>query len=280
MTNKSDIQRFYAATDWMFRLFELQRGHAAMHSAGLWYESVSSHAEARAALYRTLASRAQLLPGAQILDAGCGVGDAAGWLVQNAEVQVLGINIVAEQLQRAETIAHAQGLAGRLRFELRDFHTTGLASGSFDAIWALESLCHSSQPAAFFAEARRLLRTGGRLIIADRFLLAAAGNSNEQQVLRNWMRDWAMPALLSSSAACELAREHGFCEVLLEDLSALVRPALAEMAMLAENGLAGLGLLPGSGSGAARAELRGCVDQYRSLAAGLWRYGLLSAQSP
>jgi cyclopropane fatty-acyl-phospholipid synthase-like methyltransferase len=277
MTNIKDIQQFYAATDWMFRLFEIQRGNAAMHSAGLWFEGVSNHAEAREALYRTLATRARLVPGAQVLDAGCGIGDAAGWLAQHYDAQVLGINILDEQLCRARELARAQGLAEHLHFELRDFHATGLDSNSFDLIWALESLCHSPDPAAFFAESRRLLRPGGRLIIADRFLLPGARLSNGRLLLQNWIRDWAMPALLSSSEACELAEMHGFGAIMLEDLSALVRPALAEMATLAESGLAGLGLLPGNSASSVRAELQGCIDQYRSFERGLWCYGLLSA---
>ena len=53
-----------------------------------------------------------------------------------------------------------------------DYEDTILPAGSFDGAYALESTCHwhGADKSALLSEAHRLLRPGGRLVVADGFL--------------------------------------------------------------------------------------------------------------
>ncbi len=104
-----------------------------------------------------------------MLDAGCGLGGSAIWLAQQFGAEVVGVNLVASQVYRARRSAYRHGVSDRVRFERRDFTRTGFPEGNFDVVWAIESICHTSDKPAFLVEARRLLKPGGRLVVADLF---------------------------------------------------------------------------------------------------------------
>ncbi len=56
-----------------------------------------------------------------------------------------------------------------------DYEDTILPRNSYDGVYALESSCHArgADKGALLAEAHRLLRSGGRLVVADGFLAGA-----------------------------------------------------------------------------------------------------------
>src|SRR5690606_1357159 len=68
-----------------------------------------------------LAAKLDLKPGQQILDIGCGWGGLGLYLARTFDVDVLGITLSTEQHAVATDRAHAQGLASRVHFDLRDY---------------------------------------------------------------------------------------------------------------------------------------------------------------
>jgi SAM-dependent methyltransferase len=111
---------------------------------------------------------------ADILDMGCGVGATLRSLArQLPNAALAGITLVPWQIERGTELNHDSPDPARIRLVLGDYEHAPFSSASFDAAYALESSCyaHSPNKAAFLAEARRLLRPGGRLAVADGFLL-------------------------------------------------------------------------------------------------------------
>jgi SAM-dependent methyltransferase len=106
----------------------------------------------------------------RVLDAGCGVGGTAlDVAARYPSLEIVGVTLSEEQAQLACELAAAAGLCDRVSFAACDYTDTGLPAGSFDVVWAVESLCHAADRRAFLDEVRRLLRAGGRLIVADFF---------------------------------------------------------------------------------------------------------------
>jgi 2-polyprenyl-3-methyl-5-hydroxy-6-metoxy-1,4-benzoquinol methylase len=98
-------------------------------------------------------------PGARVLDLGCGEGAFALALVADG-ADVLAVDVAEEPLRRARA-AHPE-----LRTQLIDGEGSwGLADASFDVVWAGEVIEHVADTARWLSELRRVLRSGGRLLL-------------------------------------------------------------------------------------------------------------------
>jgi SAM-dependent methyltransferase len=97
---------------------------------------------------------------ARVLDVGCGEGHLAVELV-GAGLQVVGIDVAEEPLRRAR--------ARHPALDLRLVPAEGpwsLADASFDVVWAGETIEHVADTAGWLSEVRRVLRSGGSLLLS------------------------------------------------------------------------------------------------------------------
>jgi ubiquinone/menaquinone biosynthesis C-methylase UbiE len=98
--------------------------------------------------------------GQRVLDVGCGEGRFAAALA-GAGARVVGIDVAEEPLRRAR--------AQHPNLDLRLVAAEGpwpLQDASFDAVWAGETIEHVQDTAAWLSEARRVLRSGGELLLS------------------------------------------------------------------------------------------------------------------
>ena len=95
-----------------------------------------------------------------MLDIGCGWGGLALFLARVADVKVHGITLSEEQLRIARARADAEGLAGRVSFELP---TIATSTGEYDRIVSVGMFEHVGPPhyRHFFRKCRALLRRTG-----------------------------------------------------------------------------------------------------------------------
>ncbi len=109
-----------------------------------------------------------LEPGMRVLDAGCGTGEALGWL--SAAVQPGG-TVVGIDLSTAHvTAALANAPEGALVIQ-GDLQNVPLATASFDAIWSSNTFNHLRDRLAGVKAVSSLLRPGGRIALAQSALL-------------------------------------------------------------------------------------------------------------
>jgi SAM-dependent methyltransferase len=96
----------------------------------------------------------------RVLDVGCGEGQLTAAAAQ-AGYAALGVDVAEEPLRRA-----------RERHPGLDVRLVGvdggwpLADASFDAIWAGETIEHVADTAGWLSELRRVLRSGGSLLLS------------------------------------------------------------------------------------------------------------------
>ncbi len=104
---------------------------------------------------------AHVPPGARVLDVGCGEGWFTAALAQ-AGRQAVGIDVAEEPLRRAR--------ARQPWLDLRCVPAEGgwptLPDVSFDAVWAGEVIEHVADTAGWLSEVRRVLRSGGPLVLS------------------------------------------------------------------------------------------------------------------
>ncbi len=270
---------FYEATHPSDLLPRRRRALPAIH-LGFWDGDTYTHAEAQTNMNHVLAKRIALRPGERVLDAGCGLGGSTIWLAQQFGAEVVGVNLVASQLYRARRLAYRHGISDRVSFERRDFTRTGFPEESFDVVWAIESVCHTPDKRSFLAEAKRLLKPGGRLVVADLFRTQHPFSADEEKLLNRWLAGWAVPDLTTTGEFAEAACGVGFTVVTVEDATADVWPSLLRMYRLGLVGYPAASFLK-----ALRlydddrlASARSCLQQYHALRRDLWLYGIFTAR--
>lgn len=102
----------------------------------------------------------------QFLDIGTGTGRLLELVADRAE-RALGLDASRDMLALARARLAERGLAGRCAVRQADMYRLPLPDASFDVV-ALQMVLHYAEdPAAALAEAARVLRPGGLLVVAD-----------------------------------------------------------------------------------------------------------------
>ena len=129
---------------------------------GLFDARGMSPEEATRRLIAVVAEEARVRPGIAVCDVGCGYGGTSRVLAQEYGARVTALTI--SSAQHAYAMAVDPGAANP-KYLLRDWLSNALEPGSFDTLIAIESSEHMPDLAAFFDQAARVLRPGGRLVV-------------------------------------------------------------------------------------------------------------------
>ena len=134
-------------------------------------------------LHKALVELTVAAPLGDLLDVGCGQGRILKLLASRAQ-RAVGVDIDsdARQSARAELL-----LAGLPNCSLRhgDMYSLPFANAEFDTIILDAVLSEAERPTDVITEARRLLRTGGRVL-----LLSTIGERNADEIKSNFS-NWA-----------------------------------------------------------------------------------------
>jgi cyclopropane fatty-acyl-phospholipid synthase-like methyltransferase len=162
---------------------------------------------------------------ARIADLGCGVGASLFYIhprLQNP-APALGLTLSPVQARHAQESAKRLGLQEHIRFAEGDFTSVPLPSGSLDAAYSVEAVCHAVDPEKYFKEAGRLLRRGGKLIIVDDYQAARPFNQSEQKWLDAYIAGWYVPGVRTVEQTEQFANTHQLNLTKNEELTPYLR---------------------------------------------------------
>jgi len=122
----------------------------------------------RGAAARVAVEAAGLTDGDRVVDVGCGPGTAVREAARHGAAAA-GVDPSAASLSLARWIS-ARRKARDVTWLAGRAENLPLPDASATVVWALSSLHHWADRGAGFAEARRVLTPGGRLLIAERLV--------------------------------------------------------------------------------------------------------------
>ena len=169
----------------------------------------------------------------ELLDLGCGLGATLRSFARRLpRAKLSGVTRVPWQVEHARLLSEDAGCGERVCVIEGDYEHTDLPSSSYDGVYMLESSCHAhgADKGALLGEAHRLLRTGGRLVVADGFLATARFASSLQQLIYRKLCDcWVIDELAQLHAFTARLENLGLTGITVERLQMRVAPSVVHI---------------------------------------------------
>ncbi|WP_329135908.1 methyltransferase domain-containing protein [Streptomyces sp. NBC_01476] len=170
----------------------------------------------------------QARPGGLFLEVGAGTGDAVRALRERYGAEALAVD-------SSLTMAAEARARGVRRVAAADGHRLPFRAGRFDGVWADRVLQHVAEPARVLDEMLRVVRPGGRIVLADPDYDTQVLDIEDQDLARRVLRFRADTLLRNGSLAhrhAGLLAERGLTGVTVEARTLVVRdPAAADNVM-------------------------------------------------
>lgn len=128
--------------------------------------------------------RLDLEPGQVLVDLACGRGGYGRAIAGARGAELIGIDASAVAIDQARADLDRDGTSVPARFEVADFEATGLPDETADAVVCVDSYQFASSPETLFAEAARITRLGGRLVVTGAMRRALFDDSEATPVER------------------------------------------------------------------------------------------------
>ena len=181
-----------------------------------------------------VASRLRIGPDkpVSLIDLGCGAGSIARTIAKKyPNAAIKGVTIVPSQVKVASELNSKENLQDRVEVLEASYAQLPVNERSIDGVWAVESACYArgADKADLVREMARVLKSGGRFVIADCFL-------KKPEKKLNWFvnkcyltacESWALREMPVLERFVESLKKHGFSDIIAEDISWQVAPSLA-----------------------------------------------------
>lgn len=218
------IAEYYDKTLPFYKIFWHRDDESYALHYGFWDKNTQSVKDALLNENKFLADILNISSGGKILDAGCGIGGSTIWLAKNFNISVMGITLSEKQLEKARQLAKNHEVQDRVEFHLQNFLHTKFLDNHFDVVWAIESVCHAENKKEFLREAYRILRPGGKIVVADGVLKRDVEDS-EKEIYKDFLDGLVLPNLAKIDDFENWMKEVGFRNTKFWDKTEEVRPS-------------------------------------------------------
>jgi cyclopropane fatty-acyl-phospholipid synthase-like methyltransferase len=246
---------------------------------GYWDDAIPHHRAALQNMNKQVAVAAGIQPGLKVLDAGCGVGGPSIYLASQG-CTVEGITLSAKQVATCTENAKRLGVDQQVHFSQQNYLDTSFPDATFDVVWAIESVCYAWDKADFTREAFRVLKPGGRLVVADFFSTPVKPGSPDDLLMKKWTDAWAIKSYATIDEFQSALSTVGFQNVRDQNITQNVTPSIRRLYMSFFPGIVTTTVAEWIG---ARNRIQtkntwSTYYQYQAFKKHLWEYHIFSAQ--
>jgi cyclopropane fatty-acyl-phospholipid synthase-like methyltransferase len=244
---------------------------------GYWDSTVKSFPQSLLRMNEVMMEAAAIKSTYKVLDAGCGVGGSSIFMASVLGCKVTGITLSERQVQQATANAKQKGVEQLVDFKAMNYCSTDFPDSSFDVVWGCESICYADTKEQFIKEAFRLLKSGGRLVVADGFVTEFANNDNH--IIRQWLDGWQVNYLESPERFQNFMKQAGFDNINYRNVSKEATHSSRRLYRFYF--LASLYLVwkkfnfSKPATAMQKSNIKACKYQYKGMKKGLWQYGLI-----
>jgi cyclopropane fatty-acyl-phospholipid synthase-like methyltransferase len=171
-----------------------------------------------------LAARAEIKAGSRVADFCAGLGGPARYLAHKYGADVTGIELTPARVAGAQHLTQLVGLQDKVRLLQGDVMQVPLPDAGMDAVISQEAFLHVPDLRRAFAEARRILRPGGRFAFTN-WVAERPLSEPDRQLMWDGMAVQRLYGFAEHRALLEAA---GFSVVSVEDLTAEWAPILEQ----------------------------------------------------
>jgi len=186
---------------------------------GYWDETTPNLIMALSNMNAKVAEFVNVQPGSVVLDAGCGVGGSSIFLATQHKCTTVGISLSNKQIEQCKENAQQHGLLNRSTFECQNYLETSFPDNTFDVVWGIESVCYAHDKIDFLREAYRILKPGGRFIVADFFSNDVRSGTSDDELMKKWTHTWAINAYADVEEFWEKMATAGFADRKRKDVT-------------------------------------------------------------
>jgi tocopherol O-methyltransferase len=166
--------------------------------------------EAQEKLIEKLIALLDGAPQGEILDAGCGMGGSSLYLAKRYNVRISGITLSQKQVDIATELAHKDQVKN-VSFKIEDaLSLASFPDHSFDVVWSLESAEQFYDKQLFVQQVYRVLKPGGKLILATWCSGAESYEGVQAKDYVNLCTLWEVPYMPTINHYAKLLQQHGF----------------------------------------------------------------------
>lgn len=279
--NEQEIIEYYDTCQIDYELVWHLKSKMCMHY-GYWDNTTRRLRDALINMNQKVAAFAGIKPGDRVLDAGCGVGGMSIFLAQQHQCETVGITLSEKQMHTAIANAEKHGLAAHCRFDRQNYLTTTFSDNTFDAVVGIESICYAYDKRDFLREAFRVLKPGGRVVVADFFSHQVVPGSEGAALMQRWTDTWAIKSYADTVEFWDALTEVGFVNPRRRNVTEHVLKSIRRLYYAFFPGIITAKFLQLLGL---RTQLQtnntwSTYYQYKAYRQGLWQYWFFCAEKP
>ena len=201
--------------------------HEGFLNFGLWEDGVQTYLDAARNMVDRMATMLGVDGESRVLDVACGMGSQDLHLHRRLPgLEIDALDVTWKHVERARRRAEEAGIGAGLRFHHGSATELPFEKDQFTHVMSIEGPEQFRTRRSFFAEARRVLRPGGVMALADYSITREARNTVEWHLVDLARRLWKIPRenLWTPAQYRRELVDAGFVEASVEPVGALTFP--------------------------------------------------------